>query len=349
MTSLPDPNRDALRGLLDALDERRPERLRLIGARPRDGALFGAFEQRGLGDLDVALVLAALAARLAGDDGLTGGDLCALAADGSAERLELLGCLDGESPAITTGMLLPEVVPAHAADAEATVFRLGEHVFRLACEVFGRPPQARAPLPTGPFRSNLEILGELRRLSLHYRRRAVRVFHLDPWTGTGLEVLDGTTALLARARDEAARIEARLRCTPADDAFPVLELRRRERLDLDTLVLLATVLFQELLEGVGAVDAVDLLKLVSESEADLLRRRERLQPLVQAGLLRLEGGYPGKELTADVSLPNEVVDQLLGHQEALGVDQRLDFHAYLEQLDSSETFFDDMDGSGFGS
>jgi len=349
MTTDPDPSRSALRQLLDAFDGRAVGRLELVAGRPRTGLLFEAFETHQLEDLDVALVLAALAAQAHGEPALTGQELAAAVADDSATRLQALGCLTSASPALRSGMLLPEVVPAHGPEAHATSFRLGEQVFRLACEVFGRPPRPQPAPETGPFRANAEILGELRRLSLDYRRRAVRIFQLDPWSGTGIEVLDGTAALVERGRREAARIEARLRCTPVERPFPVLSLRRRHRLDLDALVVLATVLFQELLEGVGAVDAVDLLKLVCESEAELLERRHWLAPLAAAGLLRLDGGFAGKDLTADVSLPNEVVDGLLGAQGSLGADDRLDFHAYIQQLDSSEPFFRDMDGSSFGS
>ena len=97
------------------------------------------------------------------------------------------------------------------------------------------------------------------------------------------------------------------------------------------------------------MDAVDLVKLVSESEEQLLKNREILRPLSQAGLLRLEGAYANKDLTADASLPSEVVAALLGETEAIDSDHRLDFHAYLQQLESSDSFFEDMDGSGFGS
>ena len=60
--------------LLAAFDARAPDRLQLVAERPRSGTLFGALEERGLADLDVALVLAGLAMRLQGEPGVTGGD-----------------------------------------------------------------------------------------------------------------------------------------------------------------------------------------------------------------------------------------------------------------------------------
>jgi hypothetical protein len=331
------------------LDGRRPDRLELMGDRPRDGLLFGAFEERKLEALDVALVLSVLRARLDGDGSALGADLARVVADDSATRLEALVRLGGNAPLVRHGLLVPEVVPEHPSEAHTTAFRLGSEVFRQACEIFGHQASAPAALPEGPFRSNTEILGELRRLSLHYRRRAARIFHLDPWTGTGIEALDGSAVLVERAAAEALRIARRFRATPADENFGVLELQRKHSLHEKSLVILATVLFQEMLEGVGAVDAVDLVKLVSESEAELLGNREILRPLARAGLLRLEGSYAGKDLTADASLPPEVVRALLGETEPIDSDHRLDFHAYLQQLDSSDPFFEDMDGSSFGS
>lgn len=349
MTDKPSDHRETLRRLLGALDRSLPDRVRVMEERPMDGPLFGAFTERGLNALDVALALSLLRARLAGDNAVIGADLAIMVADDSAARLEALIRLGGDSPLVVGGVLVPEVLPEHAVEAHTTSFRLSTELFRQACEVFGHAAPPSVELPGGPFRSNVEILGELRRLSLHFRRRAARIFHLDPWTGTGIEALDGTTVLVERARAEARRVSDRFRATPADERFAVLSLQREYALDEHSLVILATVLFQEMLEGVGAVDAVDLVKLVSESEEELLGNREILRPLARAGLLRLEGAYAGKDLTADASLPPDVVRALLGEEQPIDSDHRLDFHSYLQQLDSSDPFFEDMDGSSFGS
>ena len=338
-----------LRRLLEALDGNLTNRVPLMNERPREGLLFGALESRALDALEIALALSALRAQLAGDPSISGADLALAVADDSAGRLEALARPGSGTRLLSGGVLIPEVPPEHPADARRTSFRLSDELFRQACEIFGQSAPPVADLPDGPFRSNAEILGELRRLSLHYRRRAARIFHLDPWTGTGIEAFDGTATLVERARQESQRISRRLAATSPDAGYAALQLQRKFALDESALVILATVLFQEMLEGVGAVDAVDLVKLVSESEEQLLKNREILRPLSQAGLLRLEGAYANKDLTADASLPSEVVAALLGETEAIDSDHRLDFHAYLQQLESSDSFFEDMDGSGFGS
>lgn len=338
----------ALRALLDALDRRAPDRLALVAARPREGHLFGPMARHDLDDVEALLVLAALRRRLDGGAPPSGTDLAADVAERSAERLAALTRLTARGRLLAGGFLLPALVPADGPEAGATRYRVGDHVFRLACEVVAPERDTREPEPParGPYATNAELLADLRRLSLHYRRRAARVFHLDPWTGSGLEVLDATGEVLRRAQEQAARIQARLDATDPLARLPILELRRQHTLDLDALVLLVTLVFCEFLDGVGSVPAADLVKLLSANEGELLARRQMLRPLARKGLLRLEGVYAGKDLTADASLPNDVVDALLGDG-AIDADDRLDFHAYLAGLDSSEAFFLDLE-SGLG-
>ncbi len=343
----PTTERAALRALLDQLDAGSAAFLDSLSSRPRQGLLFGLMEQYGLHDLDAALVLVSLAARMAGHESRTGHELISALPCGTAVRMAAVNRLMGDAPLLSAGLLLPDVTPTTVVDVASTHFRTSTQTFRQACEVFGQPAATQANEPTGAYRSNAEVLRDLRRLSLHYRRRAARVFNLDPWAGAGLESADGPTLLLENARAAASHVSQRLKATEQIQHIPVLTLKRAHDLDLDALVILSTVLFLEILEGVGAVDAVDLIKLVSENESDLMRRRATLRPLQRAGLLHLEGNFPGKDLTADASLPNAVVDSLLGSPESIGADDRIDFHSYLEQLDSSDPFFFDMDGTGF--
>ncbi|RKY20126.1 MAG: hypothetical protein DRQ55_08665 [Planctomycetota bacterium] len=338
---MPSPcERLALRTLLDAVDRHDPGLLALLAGRPTEGVLFGPLAAAGLDDLDVGLLLVALAARLAGRPQLTGDELVAAAAPTSAGRLDALCHLGAESPLLASGLLVPDVAPPHPAEAHATCWRVADHLLRLACEAAGHEAQPRRPLPRGPYRSHGELLTDLRRLSLAYRRRAARIFSLDPWVGVGLDSPDGAEVVARRAREAAAHVASRLAAT--DDAeLPILRLKNEHGLDLDSLVVLVTLLFQELLEGLGVVDAVDLVRLVCESEEDILRRRHMLRPLQSAGLVRLEGSYAGKDLTADASLPERVVDELVG-QQAIASDDRIDFHAYLQDLDSSDAFFFDL-------
>jgi hypothetical protein len=343
------PEKDALAALLDAIDKSAPDVAERLAQRPREGRFFELLERHELLDDEVRLLLVALTARLAGKAALSGAALVQRAGAGTAARLSSLALLVADGRLVARGLLLPDALPADAPAAESATFRMADHVLRRACEVFAlRVPEVRGA-PAGAYRSQAELVVDLRRLSLAYRRRAARVFQLDPWSGTGIETHEAAAELLAGARAEAERVAQRLAATPTTDTLPLLRFAREHDLGLDELVILMTVLFQELVEGVGAVDAVDLVKLVSESEPDLLRRRQLLRPLHRKGLLQLEGAYEGKDLTADASLPNKVVDSMLGSRGArIGPDERLNFHEYLKQLDSSESFFTDLHGGEAG-
>jgi len=109
-------------------------------------------------------------------------------------------------------------------------------------------------------------------------------------------------------------------------------------------------LFQELIEGNAYVSAVDLLKLLAGSEEDILKKRRffsKRNSLIKNRLIVLEDTVNGKELTGEVFMPDWVADLMTlgrtGSEEGIDTDARLDFHKYLEGLDSSEDFFDDLD------
>ncbi|MFO0980555.1 MAG: hypothetical protein U1E76_02220 [Planctomycetota bacterium] len=93
---------------------------------------------------------------------------------------------------------------------------------------------------------------------------------------------------------------------------------------------------------------MDLLKLVARSEEDLVKRRKLFgprSPLIRHGLVLLEEMVQEKPLTAEVTMPAWVAEKLLaGNQNGrIDADSRIQFHKYLNRLDSSQTFFEDME------
>lgn len=345
MTSV-NEERQSLEALLDAVDGGASARLaELVAQRPREGLLFGVFDELGLDDVEVALVIAALAFRLDGRGAVSGAELAARAASGSAARLRALGCLQPTARLLHRGLIQPEPTEDASASLADVPFRLGTPVFERATRVFhAEADPGPKPEPPRPYLSNADLLGDLRRLSQVYRRRAARLFHLDPWAGAGLDSVDGTLELREKAQRAAAHVRRRLDLTTAVPPLACVALMREHELTLDEVVILVTVLFQELIDGVGAVDAVDLVKLVSENEAELVRRRHALRRLEQRDLLVLEGAYAGKDLTADASLPDATIERLLGALGAIDSDEQLDFHAWLRDLESSDRFFEGLDG-----
>lgn len=331
--------RAALRRLLAALDRGPARARRALARRPRTGRLFGLFARARLDSDELLLLLVALSARVSGRELLSGEELIARAGGDSATRLDALAALTAPGRLLGSGLLLADSPPADGAQALLAAYRVADHVLALACEALRPVPLAVRPPPT-PYTTNSELLADLRRLALLYQRRAARVFQIDPWVAGDVA---SASELLARAREQAAAVDARLALTAASETLPLLRLLREHALDLDAAVILVTLLFQELIEGVGAVDAVDLIKLVSESEDEVLRRRMLLRPLQRRHLIRLDGAYSGKDLTADASLPNEVVERMLGGTAPIGSDERIDFHSYLANLQSSDPFFSELD------
>ena len=49
-----------------------------------------------------------------------------------------------------------------------------------------------------------------------------------------------------------------------------------------------------------------------------------------------------QRLVADASLPGDVVEKMLGDPGGIASDERIDFHDYLQRLESSEAFFSDL-------
>jgi hypothetical protein len=238
--------RAALARLLSALDRSDPELPRLLSHPPRTGDLFGLCARQRLSGPELRLLLLALAERLEGRPCITGSELARRAAPDSAGRLTALALLTAEGRLLAGGLLLPESLPADGVAAQATLYRLSDHVFRIACDLFARrvAPAEDEGAET-PYRNNAELLSDLRRLSLVYRRRAALIFQLDPWSGTGLPVADGAGVLLARARAHALRTTRRLALTTVTDALPLMRLREQHGLDLDALLILVTMLYQE--------------------------------------------------------------------------------------------------------
>jgi hypothetical protein len=124
-------------------------------------------------------------------------------------------------------------------------------------------------------------------------------------------------------------------------------MKAEHRLDEEHLVILVTLVFQELTQGTPYLDAADLLKLVARSEEDLVRRRKLFgpkSPLVKHDLVGLEEVVLDKELSGEVYVPNEVVDRILGPArgpDATRIDEqsKTDFKKFLSEIDDSEDFF----------
>ena len=114
--------------------------------------------------------------------------------------------------------------------------------------------------------------------------------------------------------------------------------------NLEETILLA-LLYQELFASTPVLEAAELVRLVSESEEEVFKKRCLLTSnsrLIESGLVSLESELDDKTLLSGVFLTEWVAERLLQRVDvAAGIrqDERNRFHDFLEGLESSEDFY----------
>lgn len=323
---------------------------------PDQSPLGSVYRRYKLNKYQFVILLALLRQRLTNENPyLRGRDLLQLLFDSSFDTLRGCSFLEPTSALLSAGLATPDLrAKQEDDDVLETPYKISDRVFKLVRNSFlDHKPLALPPSRGRPtqYRSNLAYLMDIRRLSLLYRKRASKVFQFDYWDDIGLGTPESVSALDQQIDAFRRKIQESLEATPNSAEFPLATMRTEYGLGEEEQIVLVTLLFQELTEGSAFLDAVDLLKLVSTSEEDVVRKRRFLgkrSPLIKHNLIALEEMVNDKELTAEAYLPNWVVDRMLGSDErhVIDADSRLDFHDYLRNLDSSETFFEDLDSSG---
>ena len=326
---------------------------RLLKSLEGDGPLHLLLKRYRFGKHHALLMLELLKRRLSGEDiYLKGRELLGVIFDSSFALLEGIRLLAPSGRLLSAGVVVPDLQGAND-DAELLDlrYRLSDRAFRLLLRALnsGRPRVDRALDQTaGAYRSNLAYLMDLRRLSLLYRKRASKIFHFEYWDELGAGLPESLTLLNRQIPRFSAHVRACLKITERAESFPLVQIAREHHLKEDHLVILTTLIFQELTDGTPYLDAVDLLKLVCRSEEDLVRRRDIFganSPLVKGGLVELEEVVYDKDLSAEVYVPNPVVDRILGgikrpkKDDSIDSDSRIEFHEFLRELDSSDDFF----------
>jgi len=353
-----------------AVDEKEQQRLqRRARAQVNEvGALVAQFEGSGplqlllrryrLGKEQVLLMLELLKRRLAHDDtAMKGRELLAIVHDTSFGMLEGVRLLAPESRLVSAGVIVPELQGSQG-DSELLDlrFRLSDRAFRILLRAL-RPRRERAGAGATegpgdpakrPYKNHLEHLSDLRRLTRLFQKRAAKLFHGE-WTDEldDGELPDALTLIQRQIPRAIATIDARLAATPGAAKFPLVAMRDECRLETEHLVVLVALIFQELTQGTPCLDACDLLKLVSKSEDDLVRRRKlfgKKSALLRHGLVELEEVILDKELSGEVYVPNAVVDRVLGPARAADgarIDEasKDEFKKFLRDIDDSEDFF----------
>jgi len=128
----------------------------------------------------------------------------------------------------------------------------------------------------------------------------------------------------------------------------MVRLMRDHRLADSEVVIVVHLLFRELYEGNAYTDTVELMRLCSDGEYDLLKNRRLFAAdanLLRGQMIEIEPILEGRELTGEVHLTDWVVNDLLGIPAAeatIQAEERLDWHLYLKRLEDSAGFYRDM-------
>ncbi len=228
-------------------------------------------------------------------------------------------------------------------------FRLSETALvAMHEEVAGRRAHRRRKPELDGYRSQRELLLDLRLLHNHYARRSELLF--DPARWDSLRSGDEVAAVISPRIDELwAGIRSRILRTEHHRTFPLLQMLREYKLgDAETMIVVH-LLFRELHAGEAATDVADLLRLVAASEVELLRSRRWIaaeSPLVKGDILVLEPYVENRNLTAEARLSDWAVNRMLDDADVakdIRGDERLRWHDYLDHLNGSDGFFRDLD------
>jgi hypothetical protein len=228
-------------------------------------------------------------------------------------------------------------------------FRLAESVVEaFRAEIAGVTAGLRSRYPKTGYTNHREHLVDLRVLHSLYQTRSDRVFERTRWNRAPMPA-SAIEPLNRKIEAFAARVEQRLAATDRGHEFPPVDFQRTQDLDPDCLMIVLHLVFQELHEGIAFADSVELLRLVSGSEEELFRNRallSRNSPLVRKEILVLDCMIDGRELTSEAHLASWVVNSILGEiptDSKITLDERLDFHLYLRNADSSGRFFKELE------
>lgn len=272
--------------------------------------------------------------------------------DSAFDVLSGMHLLSEGSPLRTSGLVILEDDEEHPDDILEARFQLSEDaVMAFREEVAGGVPEDLRRHKTPGYTNARELLVDLRILHNLYRMRSDRVFNQDRWDRVHSTNREPGVTLTKRISSFWARIRHRLTNSPTAGEFPVVRFMGEYDLTEEETVIVVHLVFKELYEGIAYADAAELVRLVSSSDADLIRSRRLVvqsSTLVAREIIQLEPMLENRELTAEVHLSDWAVNYLFGGSPSethIQADERLDWHLYLKNLEDTGTFFRDLDAN----
>lgn len=330
-------------------------KLRLAGSSGRaiPAWLAGVRNRSRLSGMDLLILVQLIHRRItAGDVPVPGRDVLRLLGESSAELLRHASFLAPDAPLRTAG-LVEEAGPARATPLESA-FRIHDDVYRLALKGIAPPRRhcRRRTRAARPYAHAVEHFRDLRALVDLAQRRAAALFPRSFWADVHPEPGQDPEILTAEIAEARASVARREEATPDSVILPLRVLRREYRLGADEEMIVLALVAQEITSATPVLPAVEILRLVSASEDEVLAKRELLGPsgpLVTPGLVGLEEEITDKPLLATAYLSDWTLGAILDAGRALpeiGRDERESFRAWLRTLDTSDPFYRHLDGRG---
>ncbi len=247
-----------------------------------------------------------------GNDALSGAHLCSLLLRAGYPRSQALHLLGPSGPLRQGDWLLCEV-PRQGFDPLDSYF----HPSPDALQLFGPPSSATPPAPTPPaqqpqpFADETEYLWEIGRWRQICGQRADALFESDPLHNLCSPRLQH---LRHTAHAQWVRLRQRLALTPGAREFGLERLASTFKLGQDHILILAHLLFAEILDGEFYMAPGECLRLVSGHRDDLLHKRKLVSPqgrLRREGIILADNEESAKMLAVPLCLADWVLDQVL--------------------------------------
>jgi hypothetical protein len=268
------------------------------------------------------------------------------------EVLAQLNLLHAQSPLRTAGLIRVEDQEDAPDDLLEARFRLSDEALEaFRGEVAGLVPDDLRQRQRKSYQNHREFIIDLRILHNLYRHRSARVFCQDRWDRLHTIAPGPLRSLDLRIRNLWNKIHKRLENTEDAADFPAVRFMRDQALSEPEMIIIVHLLFQELYDGNAYADVVELLRLISAGEDELIRNRavvHKTAPLLKHEIITLETLLEGRELTAEARLNDWVVNAVFGvavREQAIRADEHIDWHDYLKKMNGTDGFFKDMEAN----
>lgn len=273
---------------------------------------------------------------------LEGRYLLALLFESTYDMLRGTRILEADGVLRRAGLIVPGWRGPQLPDVFEIPFKLADNLFdSILRDVTRGSGTSRRPAPT-PYESNLDYLMDLRGLLVLYQMRSSQVFGVD-WTGEGEDVPESLEGIQRRIEEGRRWINTRLDKTSPSTPLPAYDFTRAHRLAEDELMIVMALLFQEALAGEATTPVAELVKLASDSEAEVLEKRHLFAPeraLLREQIVSLEETVAEKPLAAQASLQPWVAPLFVEgpKPKPIDADYRLALHDYLDKLPPGDLF-----------